>query len=1048
MHGLISWFARNSVAANLLMIAIFAMGFYAIQSKLTLEVFPSFFRDLVRISIPYPGASPAEVETGVVLRVEEAINDLVGIERIMSNANESSASITVEIDNVDLTKILADIKNRIDSISTFPEDVEQPIISLVQRKRETLSVVVSGSLTESQLHEIALDVREDIIHLQDVTQADIAGLRSYEISISISEATLRQYGLTLGGVAQVIRASSRDIPAGTLKTSGGELRLRVMGQAYNRKQYEDIVITSRADGSRLRLGDIATVNDGFSEDPLYAIFDGQRAAMIPVYRIGTQSTIEISEKVRNYVLEKSASLPPGATISYWKDRSRIVKARIQTLLKSALQGGILIMLLLALFLRPAIAFWVSVGIPISFMGAFALLPEMGATINLITLFAFIVVLGIVVDDAIVTAESIYTHQKKAALNPDGSYTDSLKAVIDGTNAIAVPVTFGVLTTIASFVPLLMLEGSMGKIFAFIPMVVIPVLLFSLIESKLILPTHLRHLKPIPANGQGNLLVRLQQKVANSLEVFIDKVYRPFLSIALRFRYLTITLFIILLFLSVVLIKTGHFPYTFMPRVQSEYAKATLTMPEGTPVDITTQHIFTMKTQAELLQKKYIDPVTQESIVQHILVTVGANGTGLSSTTKGQSHMGQVQMEITPPEHRSLKITSTQLVREWRKMIGNIPGKQLLLFRAEAARGGDPIDVQLQGDNFKELAKAAEAVKKRIILEYADNGVFSVKNSFEGGKEELQISLKPNASLLGLSISDLGTQIRHAFYGAEAQRLQRNRDDIHVMVRYPKDERKSITDLDNMFIRSSAGAQIPLSEAADIQSTQGVPTITRVDRQRVVNITGDVNKEKGNTEKIIADIKTWLPDVLNQYPSVRVNFEGEQKDQREMFRSLATGLVFVLFAIYALLAIPFRSYSQPLIVMSIIPFSLVGALIGHAVMGMMLSISSLLGLLALTGVVVNDSLVMVDYINRQRRKGVELIKAVNGAGKARFRPILLTSLTTFFGLTPLIFEESTQAQFLIPMGVSLGFGILFATFITLVLIPATYLILEDVKKIFR
>ncbi len=1040
MHGLIAWFARNSVAANLLMIAIFGMGFYAIYVKLILEVFPSFEREIITISVAYPGASPNEVETGVVLRVEEAISDLEGIKHIFSNARESSALINVEVGDVSMLKITSEIKNRVDSISTFPDDVQKPIISQLQRKRETISVVLSGALTEKQLYEMALDIREDITHLPNISQADIAGLRPYEISIEISEATLKQYGLTLGSVSKAISASSRDIPAGTLKTSGGELRLRVLGQAYDRKQFERIVIASDATGKRIRLGDIARVNDGFTEDPLYAVFDGEKAALIPVYRVGMQSTLEVSESVKNYIEEKAATLPNGVHLTFWKDRSRIVKARLNTLLKSALQGGILIILLLALFLRPAIAFWVSVGIPISFMGALGVMAFFNISINLITLFAFIVVLGIVVDDAIVTAENIYTHQKRGK--------DPLQAVIDGTNEIAVPVTFGVLTTIAAFVPLLMLAGNRGKIFAFIPMVVIPVLLFSLIESKLILPTHLRHLKPIPKKGPINPLLKLQQKVANGLEVFIDKVYRPVLNVALNMRYLTIALFVVMLLISAVLIKSGHFRYTFFPRVQSEYANATLFMPAGTPINITSKHIDHINQQAEKLQQKYIDPISNTSIVQHILVTYGSTGTGLARTSKGQSHIGQVQLEITPPEKRSLTISSSELVREWRKNIGEIPGKQELKFRAEIAHGGSPIDIQLYGQDFDKLAAAAAAIKQRITAEYSDNGIFNIKNSFDGGKQELQIKLHEDADLLGISLNDLGTQIRHAFYGAEAQRIQRNRDDIYVMVRYPKAERASINDLNKMHIRTTNGVEVPLSEAAEIETEQGIPVITRVDRQRVINVTADLNKEKGNAKIILNDIKSWLPDLLTQHPGIRSSFEGEEKEQKEFMQSMITGLVFVLFAIYALLAIPFRSYVQPLIVMTVIPFSLIGALIGHAIMDMTLSISSLLGLLALTGVVVNDSLVMVDYINRRRREGIAMAKAVRAAGKARFRPILLTSLTTFFGLTPLILEKSTQAQFLIPMAVSLGFGILFATFMTLILIPASYMVLEDLKKLMK
>ncbi len=1042
MHRLIAWFARNSVAANLLMVAIFGVGFYAIYNKLITEVFPSFERDVINISVPYPGASPAEVESAVVLRVEEAIQDLQGIDHIYSNAKESQAQIRVEVSNVSLIKIVSEIKNRVDAISTFPDDVEKPIVSQQERKRETISVVLSGEMSEHQLHQMALQIREEITHLPEISQADIAGLRAYEISIEISEETLKQYGLTLETVAKAIQASSQDIPAGTLRTSGGEVRLRVLGQAYDRKQFENIVIRSAIDGSRIRLGEIATVNDGFTEDPLYAIFDGKRAAIIPVYRVGKQNTLDVSQSVKQYINQKAGTLPPGVSLTYWKDRSRIVKARLQTLLNSALQGGILILLLLALFLRPAIAFWVSVGIPISFMGALGVMSYLDVSINLITLFAFIVVLGIVVDDAIVTAENIYSHQKRGK--------DSLKAVIEGTQEVSVPVTFGVMTTVASFVPLLMLAGIRGKLFAYIPMVVIPVLLFSLIESKLILPTHLRHLKAIPRHPKAdevNFLLRMQQKVANGLESFVDKVYQPLLESTLNVRYLTLTFFLAILALAIILVKSGYFPYTFMPRVQSEYIKATLYMPEGTPVSVTEKHILHINKQAEKLRQKYIDPVSHESVIKHILVTVGSTGTGLSRASKGSSNIAQVQLETIPPEKRSLEITSSELTGEWRKLIGDIPGKKELRFRSEIAHGGDPIDIQLQGSNFSTLAAAAKAVKERIALENAANGVFNIKNSFEGGKQEMQVTLKPDADLLGIKLADLGKQIRYAFYGAEAQRIQRERDDIRVMVRYPKAERQSIEDLNDMAVRTTTGAEIPLSEAASITHTTGVPIITRVDQQRVVNVSADLNKEKGNADAIVADIKKWLPDVLAHYPGVRPSFEGEQKEQQEMYHSIFVGLTLVLFAIYALLAIPFRSYIQPLIVMMIIPFSLIGALIGHAIMGMALSISSMLGLLALSGVVVNDSLVMVDYINRRRREGIPLKQAVRIAGKARFRPILLTSLTTFFGLVPLILEKSTQAQFLIPMAVSLGFGILFATFITLILIPATYLILEDIKQIF-
>jgi multidrug efflux pump subunit AcrB len=1037
MNGMITWFARNSVAANLLMIGIVALGLSALSTRILVEVFPSFERDVVTIMVSYPGASPAEVESSIVMQVEEAISDLQGVKKISSSAKESLAQTTVEISGVNRVKMLSDIQNRIDGISTFPESAEEPTIAVQERKRESISLVLSGDLSEKQLHKLAVEIRDEVTHLPYITQAEVTGLRPYEISIEIPQATLQRYALTLDKVAQTIRSASRDIPAGTLKAESGELRLRVLGQAYRQYDFENIVITSANDGTRIRLGDIAIVHDAFNEAPLYADFDGKRSAVIPVYRSNKQSVLKQVEIVKHYIEERNLTLPPNVSLNYWRDRSKSIKARLNTLLNSAMQGGVLIMLLLALFLRPAIALWVSVGIPISFMGALALMPEMGVSINLISLFAFILVLGIVVDDAIVTGENIYSHQKLGK--------SPLEAAIEGTKEVAVPVTFGILTTIVAFTPLLMLGGIRGKIFAFIPAIVIPVLLFSLIESKLILPTHLSHLKPLPNDKHGNPLLRLQQAIANTLERFIKGVYRPVLNTILKLRYFTLTFFTSLLILSIILVTTGHFRFTFMPRVQSEYIKATLYMPAGTADHITKAYIEHITKQAEQLKQKYIDPETNKSIIQHILVTTGSTGRGLKKTAGGLSHLGQIQLETIPPEQRSLRITSSELTREWRKSIGEIPGVQELKFRSEIAHGGAPIDIQLEGQDFTQLAQAAEAVKARIKAEYSDKGVFGIKNSFEGGKDEVQISLKPNADLLGLNLSDLGIQIRHAFYGAEAERIQRDRDEIKVMVRYPQEERQRFSDLEGMIIHNKAGDQIPLAEVADLKTEKGYPVITREEGQRVVNITADLNKQKGNAQTIIKDIKTWLPEVLSAYPEVKSSLEGEQREQQEMMHSFNVGLIFVLFAIYALLAIPFRSYIQPLIVMSIIPFGVIGALIGHGIMGMSVSISSLLGLLALTGVVINDSLVMVDYINRRRREGMPLDEAVRLAGQKRFRPILLTSLTTFFGLMPLIMEESTQAQFLIPMAVSLGFGILFATFITLLLIPAFYLVFEDIGR---
>jgi len=981
MHSLIAWFARNHVAANLLMIATLAAGIYSMFFRVPLEIFPAFELDIITVTVNYPGATPHEVEEGVVLPIEESLSNLADIKHINSGAFEGRASVSVEIKKgFDIDKSLNEVKSRVDAITSFPNDVEKPITSTTTRIRENISLVVSGELSERELHEYTTQIRDEVNQLPGITQTAITGLRPYEISIDVSEQVLQRYSLTLANISQAIKASSRDIPAGILKTNAGEIRIRTLGQSYTTSDFEKIIIIKNTDGTQVRLGDIATIKDDFSEVPLYAIFDHKKSGIIEIYRVGDQSAIKISETIKKYIDKRNDTLPSNVTLSYWKDNAKIVKARLQTLTTSAFQGMILIFLLLALFLRPAVAIWVSVGIPISFMGAMTILPSLGVTLNLISLFAFIVVLGIVVDDAIVTGENIYSHIKKG-MAPQ-------KAAILGTQEISVPVTFGILTTVAAFVPLLMIAGLRGQIFAQIPKVIIPVLLFSLIESKLILPAHMSHIRPRDViNGSVGLLTRLQQGVARGLELFIEKVYQPFLGLVIKGRYFTLVFFISILALSVLLVTTGRFHFTFFPRVQSEFARVNIVMPEGTPQNITIKHVEHIQKQLAILQDKYREP-SGESVIQHVLVTIGSTGGSQKSLAQGVSHLAKVQFETIPPEYRTSSVTSSQLIREWRKLIGPIPGIKDLSFRAEIGHGGQPLAIQLKGDNFTELKAVATLVKEKLA---SYNGVFDITDSLEGGKDEVQMRIRPDAELLGLSLTDIGQQVRNAIYGAEAQSIQRGRESIKVIVRLPKNERHSLSDLSKLRIHTQNGSEIPLFEAVDITIGQGYTQIKRHDRKRIVDITADINKDTVNATTVMKEINEWMPHILEQHPRISYSEEGEQGEQAEALRSLVAGLGFALLSIYALLAIPFRSYTQPLIVMAVIPFSVIGALAGHAILGMTLSISSLLGLLALTGVVVNDSLVLVDYINRKRREGIEIKHAVLIAGGARFRPIILTSL---------------------------------------------------------
>ena len=1034
MKKLIEWFTHNDVAANLLMVTILGAGFYALNARIPLEVFPAFELSVVNVRVPFPGASPVEVEEGVTIKIEEAVHDLAGIKQIRSTAQEGLGTVAVEVEpDVDPKALMNDIKARVDAINTFPVDSERPTVYVPEIRRDVITVVVSGDLPERELRIVAEQVRDDLAALDGVTQLELDGVRPYEISIEVSEQALRQYGLTLAQVAESVGKASLDLAAGSVRTAGGEIRLRTEGQARIGREFENIVV--RADGNaKLTVGDIGVVRDGFEEESVDFRFNGRPAAFIDVYRIGDQSAIDVADAVKAYMTRAEPRLPPGVSLDYWRDTSEVVKARINTLTRSAVQGSLLVLILLTLFLRPSVAFWVLMGMPVAFMGGIALMPFFGVTINLLSLFAFILVLGIVVDDAIVTGENIYRHLQRRE--------DPTRAAIVGTQEIAVPVTFGVLTTVAAFIPLLMVEGVRGQLFAQIPMIVIPVLLFSLVESKLILPAHLKHVRVQGlADSDHSWLVGLQRKIARGLDEGTQRIYAPVLKAAMANRYLTLSLFLAAAILLFSLAIGGHLRFIFFPRVPSEVVRATVYMPQGTPFEATREAVNRMTEAAQDLQADFIDPATGESVIENLFSTVGSAGGGESN----KSHVGRVAFEVVAPEKRTVAVTSPELVREWRERIGVLPGAREISFIAERVRGGKPIDIQLQGPEFAEMRRVADALKAHLE---SYPGVFDVFHTFEGGKEEVKLKLRPEAELLGLTLDDLARQVRQAFYGFEVQRIQRGREEVRVFVRFPEAERRSLETLSGMRIRAPDGTEVPFGDVASASFGRGFSTIQRVDRFRAVNVRADVNKETADLEAIKRDLESVLPEILLDYPRVSYVMEGEAREQNESFASVGVGILFVLFVIYVLLAIPFRSYVQPLIVMSVIPFGVAGAMLGHIIMGMTLSIMSIMGMLALCGVVVNDSLVLVDYVNRQRRAGEPLLDAVRGAGLARLRPVILTSLTTFAGLTPLLMEKSTQAQWLIPMAVSLGFGILFATVITLLLIPVNYLILEDLKTLAR
>lgn len=1027
---MIAWFTKNHVAANLLLISIVFAGLFSLTTQIPLEVFPSFETDRISVSVSLRGSTPEDVEQGVTIRIEESVQDLEGIKQISSRSSEGSASVSIEVESgYDPRELLADIKSRVDAINTFPVDAEKPVVALAERKREVIAVTVASDYGEKETREYAEQVRDQLLRLPSVTQVELSGVRDYELAIEVSQDTLRQYSLSLSDISRAISNSSSDISAGNLKTEGGDVLIRSKGQAYRKDEFAQVVVKHQSDGTIIRLGDIAKISDDFEETPVRTRFNGKQAAFIDVYRIGPQSAITVADEVKEFIENQQTNLPMGFELSYWDDDSELVKSRIATLTTNALQGGILVLALLTLFLRPAIAFWVFIGIPVSFMGAFLAMPLFGVTLNIMSLFGFILVLGIVVDDAIVTGENVYTHLKTAESGE--------QAAIRGTQEVATPVTFGVLTTVAAFLPLAFIEGGRGALFAQIPVVVIPVLLFSLIESKFVLPAHLKYIKLRHQKGEPSKFDKFQQRFADGFEHAILKYYQPILNLALRHKLATVSLFVGIFLIILTMITSGWTKFIFFPRIPSETVRVNLTLPTGTPFEVTNKYVIDMSDKARQLQDKYRDEETGESVILNILATTGGRG--------GASNSGSVRFEITPAESRDSDIGSRELASKWRDLIGIIPGAESLTFRAEIGRSSDPIDVQLTATSLTTLQEVADHVKARLAT-YPT--VFDIADSMSDGKEELQIELTEQGLALGLNRVDVSQQVRNSFFGAQAQRIQRGRDDVRVMVRLPIEERRSVADLKDILINLPDGGTVPLSHVAKLVPGQSPSSINRIDRYRTLNVTADIEKENTNMTVLQADLKIYLDELVQQYPGVSHSLEGEAKEQRESFGSLAWALVFVFFIIYGLLAIPFKSYLQPLIVMSVIPFGMIGAVIGHWIMGMELTIMSLLGMLALIGVVVNDSLVLVDFINKKRSEGGDLLEAVKMAGASRFRPVMLTSLTTFIGLMPLLFEKATQAQFLIPMAVSLGFGIIFATFITLLLVPVNYLLMERLQGWFK
>lgn len=1051
MNGVIGWFARNSVAANLAVVLILAAGLLTLPT-IPQKQFPDVEVRVITISVPYLGAAPDEVERGVCMRVEESLDGVEGVEKIFSTASEGSCSVRVELlDGADVAKALDDVKNRVDAIDTFPEETEKPIIAQVAVRRSVIDVAIAGRADERSLKALGERVRDDISSLPGVTQAELTNARPYEIAIEVSEETLRRHGLTFDQVADAVRRTSLDIPGGSIKTSGGEILLRTQGQAYHGPEFERIVVLKQPDGTRVTLGEIAHVSDGFEDTDQKAEFDGQPAVMVRVFRVGDQDAIEIAAGVKAYVEREQPRMPEGIDLVVWRDDTESLRDRIDIMLRSGMEGFALVLIVLALFLRPRVAAWVSLSVPISMLGTIWLMPALGQSINVMSTFAFILVIGILVDDAVVVGENIFTRQQRGTGDP-------LESAIAGAREVATPVIFGVLASIAAFVPLKFSGGESNQVFGVLATIVITALTFSLIESQLFLPSRLANI-PRSTGRPSTRLMRLwygiEESFARGFERFAQQRYRVWLVRALDWRYATLAAGLCALLWTIGLVASGRMRFTYFPTIESNYASAELTMPTGTPVEVTEAAVRQIEAAALQLRAELDREFAEEgkSLIEHVMVSIGEQPSraaqGQQPGMRNQSaftgaHLGEVSIELVRSEERSIR--TRDVAARWRELTGLVPEAVELEFSSAFFSFGDPVSVQFRGNDVEDLRQASARLRA-ALAEYP--GVFDISDSFRAGKRELKLAILPGAEALGLSLGDLGRQVRQAFYGEEAQRIQRGREDIRVMVRYPESERRSLGDLENLRIRAPDGVEVPFASVALAEQGRGYASIRRSNRQRVIDVTADVNEQVITANEVIASLEAnVLPGVLADHPGMTYSLEGQQREQNETVVSLLRASAIAQLTIYALLAIPLRSYGLPLLIMSVIPFGFVGAVLGHVLMRQNLSILSFMGVLTASGVVVNASLVLVHRVAQLRAEGVGRFESVVESGLSRIRPIALTSATTFSGLLPVLLNRSFTAQFLIPMATSLAFGVAFTTLITLFLVPALYLAADDVGDLWK
>ncbi len=1030
-RGPIAYMARNGVAANLLMFFILAAGFFSLRG-LVQEVLPEISLDQVIVSVPYPGATPDEVEESILRKIEEQIEAVDDVKQIRSTAAEGRGSVTVELQlGADVARALDDIKAQVDRIQTFPAGAERPEVTELTNRQSVIRLVLFGDVGERTLKELAYRTEDGLSELPVVSYVETTGIRDYEISVEVPLHQLRALGLTLGDIANAVRGASLDLSAGSIDTRDEEVRIRTTGQNYTQHDFEDIIVLSRADGTVVRLGDIAEVRDGFRDVDLIARFQGQPAVYVEVFRTSDEKVLDIVAAVEEHLEEEVIpSLPTGVGLEVWNNSGQLFESRLGLLVKNGLIGLALVLLSLTVFLDLRLAFWVAVGIAVSFVGTFAVMNWLAVSINMMTLFAFILAVGIVVDDAVVVGENIHAEREKG--------WRGVEASIRGTRRITGPVIFAVLTTVAAFCPLFFVPSVMGRLMTMLPVVVISVLMFSLVESLLVLPNHLSHM-PDPGRRRGrtrdHAVARIQRGVDRGLKRFIAGPLDRALGVATAQPGLVITSGIALIILSVAMVPAGIIRVNFMPTVEADLVTATLEMPEGTPAARTSG----MADFVEASGHRAIARLSTEnsgSLLEGVNVTVGQQArqmglAGAGPETDPRANLAAVEFKLVTAEFRDVSAADFQ--QAWRDELGPLPEARALTITAELLNFGFPVHVELAHPDPGRLTSVADSLMERLR---AFEGVFDVRADQDQGLREIQLDLRPEARTMGVTLDALARQVRSAFFGNEAVRVQRGREEVRVYVRLPEEERNAIADVEEYLVRTPMGGEVPLGRVASVRLGSSPTTIRRTDGERVIAVTADVDREVVTggevTEQLAA---TVLPELAARDPDLSYSFGGQQQEQVESFGALASGFALALLAIYALLAVPFGSYTKPLIVMAAIPFGIIGAIAGHLLLGLPMSMMSMFGVIGLSGVVVNDSLVMIDFINNRLRRGMPGREAIIDGAKARFRPILLTSVTTFLGVAPLVFEQSLQAQFLVPMAASLGFGILFATAVLMLIVPA-------------